>query len=86
MANFKSGAYVHNRCRPKYNDSFQREASNNQVDEDLSDPDLFLHHYLSHDSIVVSTSRCGRENPGSNPGHGIFIILVPPHTVHVLSV
>ena len=23
-----------------------------------------------HDSIVVSTSRCGRENPGSNPGHG----------------
>ena len=24
----------------------------------------------SRDSIVVSTSRCGRENPGSNPGHG----------------
>ena len=22
------------------------------------------------DRIVVSTSRCGRENPGSNPGHG----------------
>jgi hypothetical protein len=21
-------------------------------------------------SIVVSTSRCGRDNPGSNPGHG----------------
>ena len=25
---------------------------------------------ICHDSIVVSTSRCGRENPGSNPGHG----------------
>ena len=25
----------------------------------------------SHDRIVVSTSRCGRDNPGSNPGHGI---------------
>ena len=25
---------------------------------------------MSRDSIVVSTSRCGRENPGSNPGHG----------------
>ena len=29
--------------------------------------------YLSNDRrdrIVVSTSRCGRDNPGSNPGHG----------------
>ena len=25
------------------------------------------------DRIVVSTSRCGRDNPGSNPGHGIMI-------------
>ena len=24
------------------------------------------------DSIGVSTSRCGRDDPGSNPGHGIF--------------
>ena len=23
------------------------------------------------DRIVVSTSRCGRDNPGSNPGHGM---------------
>ena len=23
------------------------------------------------DRIVVSTLRCGRSNPGSNPGHGI---------------
>ena len=31
----------------------------------------------SHDRIVVSTSRCGRDNPGSNPGHGIgqFFVL-----------
>ena len=35
------------------------------------------------DRIVVSTSRCGRDNPGSNPGHGInrsqayiFIIII----------
>ena len=27
----------------------------------------------SHDRIVVSTSRCGRDNPGSNPGHGSAI-------------
>uniref|UniRef100_H2XKD2 Uncharacterized protein n=1 Tax=Ciona intestinalis TaxID=7719 RepID=H2XKD2_CIOIN len=25
----------------------------------------------SCDRIVVSTSRCGRDNPGSNPGHSI---------------
>ena len=24
----------------------------------------------SRDSLVVRTSRCGRDNPGSNPGHG----------------
>ena len=24
------------------------------------------------DRIVVSTLRCGRSNPGSNPGHGNF--------------
>ena len=28
---------------------------------------------MSRDSIVVSTSRCGRENPGSNPGHGRIV-------------
>ena len=26
------------------------------------------------DRIVVSTLRCGRNNPGSNPGHGIFLV------------
>ena len=25
------------------------------------------------DSIVVSTLRCGCNNPGSNPGHGIWL-------------
>ena len=24
-------------------------------------------------SIVVSTLHCGRKNPGSNPGHGIWL-------------
>lgn len=27
------------------------------------------------DRIVVSTLRCGRSNPGSNPGHGIPMLL-----------
>ena len=26
--------------------------------------------YHRRDRIVVSTLRCGRNNPGSNPGHG----------------
>ena len=29
----------------------------------------------SCDSIVVSTLRCGRKNPGSNPGHSMFFFL-----------
>ena len=28
------------------------------------------------DRLVVTTLRCGRSNPGSNPGHGIFFIMV----------
>ena len=27
----------------------------------------------SRDRIVVSTLRCGRNNPGSNPGHGTLL-------------
>ena len=30
----------------------------------------------SRDRIVVSTLRCGRNNPGSNPGHGIYSVFV----------
>ena len=30
----------------------------------------------NRDRIVVSTFRCGRNNPGSNPGHGIYSVLV----------
>ena len=30
----------------------------------------FLNSRSRRDRIVVSTSRCGRDNPGSNPGHG----------------
>ena len=29
-----------------------------------------MYHRNSRDRIVVSTLRCGRSNPGSNPGHG----------------
>ena len=28
----------------------------------------------SRDRLVVRTLRCGRRNPGSNPGHGIFCL------------
>ena len=28
------------------------------------------------DRLVVTTLRCGRSNPGSNPGHGIFFMFV----------
>ena len=35
----------------------------------------------SRDRLVVRTLRCGRSNPGSNPGHGnIFSLL---HTVYL---
>ena len=39
--------------------------------------DIFLDRYCgSHDRLVVRTLRCGRSNPGSNPGHGnIFSLL-----------
>ena len=30
---------------------------------------------VSRDSLVVRTLRCGRSNPGSNPGHGIVPLL-----------
>ena len=46
------------------------------------------------DRIVVSTSRCGRDNPGSNPGHGrdavdlwrgIATLIFPLSTLNFLS-
>lgn len=40
--------------------------------------DAFLdtRRHPRRDSIVVSTLRCGRNNPGSNPGHGTFLLLM----------
>ena len=32
--------------------------------------------FHGRDSLVVRTSRCGRDNPGSNPGHGIFFMCI----------
>ena len=29
---------------------------------------------VGRDRLVVRTLRCGRSNPGSNPGHGTFIL------------
>ena len=31
----------------------------------------------SRDRLVVRTLRCGRSNPGSNPGHGSDIFVSP---------
>ena len=36
--------------------------------------DIYWYHN-SRDRIVVSTLRCGRSNPGSNPGHGSVFAL-----------
>src|SRR5437867_2505051 len=36
------------------------------------------------DRIGVSTSRCGRENPGSNPGHGKRAILASANLLSFL--
>ena len=37
----------------------------------------------SRDRLVVRTLRCGRNNPGSNPGHGTYfadvVIVRPEH-------
>ena len=34
------------------------------------------------DGLVVKTSRCGREDPGSNPGRGIkFFLTIFGHTL-----
>ena len=35
------------------------------------------------DRLVVRTLRCGRSNPGSNPGHGIFAIYFFPFKGHL---
>ena len=37
----------------------------------ITPPPLLMRKRSGRDRIVVSTSRCGRDNPGSNPGHGI---------------
>ena len=54
---------------------------------------LFSIRITGRDRIVVSTSRCGRDNPGSNPGHGrtccdvlarqaVVILVKGTHTVY----
>ena len=36
----------------------------------------YCENYGGRDRIVVSTLRCGRSNPGSNPGHGSSCSLI----------
>ena len=40
----------------------------------------------SRDRIVVSTLRCGRNNPGSNPGHGRLILLLGHCTYTMMAI
>ena len=42
-------------------------------------PTLCANQFISlasRDRLVVRTLRCGRSNPGSNPGHGINILTI----------
>ena len=44
--------------------------------------------YKSRDRLEVRTLRCGRNNPGSNPGHGTFfflLLVLPEICVHILN-
>ena len=44
--------------------------------------DIFVDRYCgSRDRLVVRTLRCGRSNPGSNPGHGNICSLL--HSVYL---
>ena len=37
---------------------------------------FWLDFHRCRDRLVVRTLRCGRSNPGSNPGHGTFFLFV----------
>ena len=43
--------------------------------------------WFSRDRIVVSTLRCGRNNPGSNPGHDaeLFYFVLNEHFIIFLG-
>ena len=49
----------------------------------VGEQQLFLMQHR-RDRIVVSTLRCGRNNPGSNPGHGTLVII--HHSAIVIAV
>ena len=40
----------------------------------------------SRDRLVVRTLRCGRSNPGSNPGSGMFLLFCFSLSLHCLLV
>ena len=50
----------------------------------VGEQQLFLMQHR-RDRIVVSTLRCGRNNPGSNPGHGTLVIIHHPAIVITIS-
>ena len=55
----------------------------------MSQNELFTKKFLPYrrrDRIVVSTLRCGRNNPGSNPGHGNVFFFLFNCLVHFPSV
>ena len=50
----------------------EKERGSHQLDH------TFLPYQPSRDRLEVRTLRCGRNNPGSNPGHGnLFYFFMP---------
>ena len=51
---------------------------------DIYNKNFPFHNIQSRDRLVVRTLRCGRSNPGSNPGPGIvyFCLLFVTSTIH----
>ena len=69
-------------CHARDRGSIPRRGENFYFDVSTFCPNIFsicssksTFTLICRDSIVVSTSRCGRDNPGSNPGHGTFFFL-----------
>ena len=41
---------------------------------------------VRRDRLVVRTLRCGRSNPGSNPGHGTFFSFFILYSIFLITI
>ena len=74
MTSFTRGGWGH----PPYRDHVTLSVTSRHVGQIVKDirPDAVgVIIVRCFDGPVVKTSRCGREDPGSNPGRGIFFTL-----------